>query len=62
MGTLCVWPIVRKLGCCILPHDNGQQVKRDMRVEGLERKTCSRSGAFESRGRSLAMPRTITHG
>jgi len=59
---LCAWPIAGKSGHCILPHDNGQQVKRDMLVEGLERKTCSRSGAFESRGRSLAMPRMIAHG
>jgi len=33
-----------------------------MRVEGLERKTCSRSRAFESRGRCLAMLRIVTHG
>jgi len=50
MRTLCAWPIAGKLGHCTLPHDNGQQVKRDMLAEGLERKTCSRSRAFESRG------------
>jgi len=28
--------IVGKSGCCILPHDNGQWVKQDMRAQGLE--------------------------
>jgi len=54
--------ITGKSGCCILPHDNGQQVKRDVHAEGLERKTCGRSRALESSGCSLAMPRTIAHG
>jgi len=33
-----------------------------MPVEGLELETCSRSRAVESCGRSLAMPRMVTHG